>query len=266
MVKEMISGIAKKVLPMPLRNVVRPYWDRLMRIEEIKRLGPAARWPSITKDEVPFWYSLLDENNHDPNLWWGPETRAIWTNPEMLLEDYLTALIKTPEPRVKILDVGAGPLTSLGKKWPGHNIEITAIDANAPEYDLLLQKLGINPLVRTTYGIAEELSFPSSSFHLVHAQNSIDHCRDPIKVILEMVRVVRPGCCVYLDHRIREGRVEKYMTNHQWDLFPKRGRFYVERPGMKATDVGPLIGECATVSVGPSRNGRDWFSVTIRRH
>ena len=265
MVKEIVSGIARKVLPMPLRNVVRPYWDRVMRIQEIKSLGPAARWPSITKAEIPFWDSLLDENNHDPNLW--PETRSIRTNPEMPLQDYVTALIKvSPGSSVTILDVGAGPLTSLGKKWDGHNVKITAIDPNAAEYDVLLEKHGINPPVRTTYGIAEELPFPSSCFHLAHAENSLDHCCDPMKAILEMVRVVRPGCCVYLQHRIREGRFEKYITNHQWDLFPKRGRFYIERPGMKAVDVGQFLGSCATVSVGPAPGERDWFSVTMRRH
>jgi SAM-dependent methyltransferase len=269
--KAMVSAVARKFLPMELRNRIRPYWHRLILpneekrlIEEIKTLGPEKRWPSITKQEIIFWQGVLDANNHDPNLW--PETRSIRTDPEMPLQGYLAILIDTPpQERVKILDVGAGPLTSLGKKLPGCIVEITPIDPNAVDYNLLLQRLGIDPPRRTIYGVAEEIPFPPSSFDLVHARNSIDHTADALKAVQEMFRVVKIGHCVYLNHKIREGRTEKYMTNHQWDFFPKRGRFYIERPGMAAVDIGHLLGNCAQISIDSSPDGSEWFSVIIRR-
>jgi hypothetical protein len=102
----------------------------------------------------------------------------------MPLQEYLTKLIEAPPGfRVEILDVGAGPLTVLGKKWPGRDVRITAVDANAAEYDGLLAKHGIKPFCRTKFGYAEDLAsvVPLSAFDLVHARNCIDHSKDPLK-------------------------------------------------------------------------------------
>ena len=86
-----------------------------------------------------------------------------------------------------------------------------------------------------------------------------------MKAISEMVNAAKPACYVYLNHKILEGRLEEYMTNHQWDLFPRRGLFYVERPGMRAVDVGTALKGIAEVSVGPSPDGDGWFVAKILR-
>ena len=147
-------------------------------------------------------------------------------------------------------------------------MRITAVDANAAEYDLLLEKHGIVPLCRTICGYAEELTsvVPPSSFDLVHTRNCIDHSKDPTRAIQEMVRAVKTGHYVFLNHRISEGRNEKYWGPHQWNLFPRHSRFYIERPGMRAIDVGQtLLRKIADVAVGPSPDGPSWFCVTIKR-
>jgi len=259
---------------MSLRDVLRPYWSRIAipseettRAREIAKLGPENRWGRFHNEEIDFWDRVLDVRNVDPELW--PETRFLRTHPGLLLQKYLTELIDAPAgSRVEILDVGAGPLTSLGKKWPGHEVHITAVDANAAEYDRLLAKQGIEPLCRTVPGCAEELSsvVPPSSFDLVHARNSIDHTKDPLKAIREMVNVVKPGRYVFLNHKISEGRVEKYTEYHQWNFFLHRSRFYIDRPGMRAIDVGKkVLRGIADVTVGPSPDGREWFCAMIRR-
>jgi SAM-dependent methyltransferase len=272
--KSTVSLVARKLIPMPLRNVLRPYWQRIVvgsdekiRVREIAKLGPEKRWGRFHDEEIDFWDRVLDVRNVDTALW--PETRFLRTHPGLLLQGYLTKLIDVPDGSpVEILDVGAGPLTTLGKKWPGHEVHITAVDANAAAYDLLLARQGIEPLFRTVPGCAEELSsvVPASSFDLVHARNSIDHTKDPLKAIREMVSVVKPGRYVFLNHKISEGRVEKYTEYHQWNFFPQRSRFYIERPGMRPVDVGgKTLKGIADVTVGPSPDGPGWFSVTIKR-
>jgi ubiquinone/menaquinone biosynthesis C-methylase UbiE len=119
---------------------------------------------------------------------------------------------------VEILDVGAGPLTIVGKKWPGREVHITPLDPNVDGYDGLLAKHGIVPPCRTVFGLAEELDFPEHSFDLVHARNSVDHSKDALQAIREMVRVVKKGCFVCLNHKVSEGRLEKYAEYHQWNL------------------------------------------------
>jgi SAM-dependent methyltransferase len=263
--KDIVYNIARKLIPMPLRNVLRPYWQRQLRARDIAKVGPAQRWSVVQNEEIDFWDRVLDVRNVDL----FPETRPIRTNPEMPLQEYLTNLIDVPPGScVEILDVGAGPLTVLGKKWPGRDVRITAVDANAVEYDRLLAKHGIEPFCRTKLGYAEDLSsaVPLSTFDLVHARNCIDHSQDPLKAIGEMVRAVKPGCCVFLNHAISEGRRQKYTGPHQWNFFPRQSRFYIERPGMRAIDVGgETLKGIADVTIGSSPDGPEWFSATIRR-
>ena len=58
---------------------------------------------------------------------------------------------------VRILDVGSGPLTKLGKTHPSKRLEITATDLLANDYDHLLAELGVLPPVRTVHADAERI-------------------------------------------------------------------------------------------------------------
>lgn len=255
-------SLLKRIVPARLRNVLRPYWNPTAsspsegdrRAQEIAEVGPAQRWEGLQHEELDFWDNAL---------------ASVRTNPNKPLQDHLRKLINaTPGSEVEILDVGAGPLTYLGKKWPGHELRITALDPNAAEYDLLLAKHCIEPPCRTVPGYVEDLGsvVPHSFFDLVHARNCIDHSKDPLQAIREMVRAVKPGCCVYLNHWISEGRRNKYSGPHQWNLFHHDGRFLVDRPGMYPVDVGAeTVKGIADVTVVPSPDGAEWFAVTIRR-
>lgn len=264
---QIVPFMARLVLPMPVRNRIRPLWDRFagqrQRMQEIATLGPAHRWKEVQKDEVVFWDRELSGRGE-----W-PEYIRRMSDPNFPLQGYLTVLIDAPPgSTVRILDVGAGPLTFLGTKWEGRTVSITALDPEAAEYDRLLAKHGIIPPCRTVFGDAENLYkfVAAASFDLVHARNCIDHSRDALLAIKEMVKAAKPGCYIYLHHKIREGRTERYEMNHQWDMFPHRGRFYVERPGMRRVDVGQLLsGAAEVVALGASPDRTDMFTVTIRR-
>jgi len=199
-IHRLLSSAARALLPLAIRDVIRPYWQRnfideqqAARIKAIAKLGPAKRWASCQSEEVDFWESVLRIENTDPNLW--PECRARRSDPNRPFQNYLRELIDVAAgAQIRVLDVGAGPLTSIGRKWPGRELHITAVDPLAAEYDDLLRKLDIDPPCRTTFALAEELSaiFTPSSFDLVHSRNAIDHSKDVLKAIEEMIRVVNP--------------------------------------------------------------------------
>ena len=91
---------------------------------------------------------------------------------------------------------GSRPITMLGYVWNGNRVRITAVDPLAGEYDSMLAKRGIVPVVRTQEGWAEDgLVFAPDSFDVTHARNCLDHSIDAKRAIEQMYAVTKP--CVY---------------------------------------------------------------------
>jgi ubiquinone/menaquinone biosynthesis C-methylase UbiE len=139
---------------------------------------------------------------------------------DLNLQQRPNSLLPKNQESVCILDVGAGPLTFLGKRSPGKNLSISAVDPLAEEYDKLLKKYKVQPNVRTKYGDAERLHriFPSNSFDLVFARNCIDHSYNPEKAVLCMIEVAKKGCYILLEHIANEAENENYQGLHQWNF------------------------------------------------
>lgn len=121
---------------------------------------------------------------------------------------------------IQILDVGAGPISSIGKTIEGKNVIITAIDPLADEYDRILKKYKLHPPIKTQKLAAEELSnrFSPNTFDLAYARNCLDHAYDPEKAILEMIQVIKNGCFVLLEHGVNEAVAANYSGFHQWNF------------------------------------------------
>jgi SAM-dependent methyltransferase len=144
---------------------------------------------------------------------------------------------------VGILDVGAGPLTKLGKTHPSKKISIIPTDLLAQQYDKLLHKYKINPIVRTQPVDAETLSehFGYNVFEIVHAQNCLDHMAEPLKALQEMLWVTKPEGFVLLKHNECEGAIQKYHGMHQWDFSLHEDEFIVCHFGQQPINVSVML-------------------------
>jgi SAM-dependent methyltransferase len=193
----------------------------------LRRVGlQKGDWKEGLPEELQFWQRAL-ESKGKQWLEWEYKER---TDPNLELNDELKALVPDPPPVVRILDVGAGPLTRLGKRWTGRQLEIVAVDPLAAEYNALMERIGLKPLVPVTFAHGEKLAevFPPNSFDLAYASNSLDHAYDPIAVIEQMLTVVKPRRFVYLWHFANIGRVECYAGLHQWNFDIRDGEFIVD--------------------------------------
>lgn len=182
-------------------------------------------WESGIPLELMFWDMWLASGGEP----W-PEDFQYRATPNAPLQSHITdALAGHVGVHVTVLDVGAGPLTYLGKQWAGHHLTITAIDPLADDYDTLLHKHQITPLVPTQKGFAEQLvaQFGPNRFDLVHARNCIDHSNDPWRAIQEMVAVAKPGGLIYMHHAVNEAQTQNFQGFHQWNLFCKHGDLYI---------------------------------------
>jgi len=100
--------------------------------------------------------------------------------------------VKHIEPADKILEVGCGAhglIFGFGENFG------VGIDPLAVDYKRLFPKWQGNAL--TTAAIGERLPFDDASFDVVLSDNVIDHAEDPIRIVDEIVRVLKPGGVLY---------------------------------------------------------------------
>ncbi|MDO9543024.1 MAG: methyltransferase domain-containing protein [Kiritimatiellia bacterium] len=157
-----------------------------------------------------------------------------------------------PQTKIRILDVGAGPLTGVGKTHPSKEIEIVATDVLAEKYARTLRKYGVVPPAPTIYADAENLTdeFAAESFDYVTANNSIDHCRNPLKALMEMLRVVKIGCYVSVRHRENEAKRTNYLGLHEWN-FKLSGQTPVLWRGREEINIPEALAPFGLVTVIP---------------
>lgn len=221
----------------------------------------AERWAASLDEELGFWWRWL-RNKGD--TW--PEDYKRRIDPRSALQPELHRHISARVgARVRILDVGSGPLTAIGKRWRWRRVSITAVDPLADRYAALFARLGLNPPVRPIQGEAERVAelLPHGSFDLAFAANSLDHGYDPLRSIRQMLQLVKPGSKVVLDHMVNEGERMRYANLHQWNFRADDGRLVIWRPGLEL-DAHACLLPYAEIEIEPLDDPR-WLRVVLRR-
>lgn len=165
------------------------------------------------------------------------------------LQPNVAQYIEAPKgSKVCVLDVGAGPLTWLGKTHPDYDVELRAADTLGEQYGALFDEIGLEPPVRTEACDSEKLTtrFERDYFDVVYARNTLDHSYEPIVAIREMLAVTKPGGVAVLEHARNEAEEERYLGLHQWNFAVDDGRFVIWRPG-EHFDVARELSGLATV-------------------
>ncbi len=202
----------------------------------VGRPGPSirARRLEAWAEELAFWEHWLATGGFN----WPDDYRRK-TDPRapvVIPRRYLPRAVRSPlrllpgrRPRISILDVGAGPLSIVGTRLRGAEVELTAVDPLAEEYAELLARHRVEPPVATTPLAAEELAegLGESRFDVVHCQNALDHAEDPLAGLEQMTRVVKPGHWVVLKHTVDEAETEGYAQLHDWNFNIERGRLLI---------------------------------------
>jgi len=208
-------------------------------------------WKIGIKKETQFWddwFRTKGATKGTAKEATGPARYRDRLNPDFPLQARPEALL--PVGDVHILDVGAGPLTYLGKKAVGRSLTITAIDALAHEYDKILNKYSIQPLVRTQKLDAENLTarYGPNTFDLCFARNCLDHTYDPERAILQMIQVVKKGRYVLLEHYPNEAENQHYSGLHQWNFDVSPDGDFLIYSKSTVTNFSKKYGDLAVIS------------------
>jgi len=232
-----------------MKKIYRIMMNTLGRIKTtfLRRMGLVDNnWAKGLPEEVVFWEQAL----MDPQKNWRIDEFQQRTDPQLPLQDDLRFLLeKNTGNVIRILDVGSGPLTRLGKRWDDKLIEITATDPLADEYNKIFGNLGIVPLVAPVKIKGEELSsaFQSNYFDLAYASNSLDHAINPLEVIRQMISLVKLGSSVYLWHFVDSGINERYKGLHQWN-FSRSHQDLIIHDGKEKLSVRKGLGSSVQVT------------------
>ena len=225
-------------------------------------VGKKGLWRTNVCEEVHWWDGNF-QNEVVPNRKDYSRLRV-----DTPLQERVVELLPKDREIVQILDVGAGPLTHLGKTCPGKTVRITAVDPLAAEYDRMLQKYGIEPLVRTQKGDGERLTdhFTTNTFDLVYARNCIDHSYDPEKAILEMIAVARPGCFVLMEHHPNEAETVNYAGLHQWNFSVNDAGDFLIRSSTGETNMTQKHRSVCSIQCVTLNDGEWWLVTRIQKH
>lgn len=131
------------------------------------------------------------------------------------LVDYLLPLVKGKD-KVKILDVGSGPYSTIGHYIDGVQVELTLCDNQ--DFTPFWEKYNAHPIYEIEQQDMENLTYPDDFFDVVHCANALDHTNNALRAVGEMVRVCKPGGWIYIDcHLDQLNTGHKHKWNAQED-------------------------------------------------
>ena len=172
------------------------------------------KWSSGVPHEIAFWSDYL----RDKGGQW-PDDFMFRLDPRHVMQEKIArALPKTRDP--VIIDVGSGPFTVIGRNLGGKQVKIYPVDPLAREYKRLFARYSVTPPEKLIRGRAENLTriFGRDFADMVYMRNALDHSADPVKGIRQMLLIVKPGCCVMLEHNVNEAERARYTGLHQWNV------------------------------------------------
>lgn len=189
-------------------------------------------WQTLTEEEIFWWDKWLRTQG---DQW--PDDFARRIDPAQplppLIEQALAASGAPSGSRLRILDLGSGPLTNVGSRSERYQAEVVPVDPLAEAYNRLIDKYGVIAPNPTSVAEAEHLDrrFPPHSFDVVWACNSLDHSHDPVLGLYQAFQVLKPGGHLILTFHRNEADHGGYEGLHNWNFDMRNGAFVIESRG-----------------------------------
>lgn len=198
----------------------------LGRLQDLRdrRLGSAERWQVRSASETKYWADAL----RDPG---ARERFADRLDPEGELTDppLERAVDEVEGEEISVLDVGSGPLSSVGKRRRGRRIEVTPIDPLADDYARVLRECDYDAPVLPVACDGEQIvaRFGTGRFDVAYSLNALDHSTDPTVVVGQMLESLKPAGRVAMTHMHNEGERNGYFGIHFWNFECRGTRLFI---------------------------------------
>lgn len=146
----------------------------------------------------------------------------------------------------RVLDVatGAGSFVQFLLDGLRDHGEIVGVDANPERREPFEAAFGSRGDVRFVEMDAHHLDFADGSFDTVCVSNSLHHFADPVPVLAEMLRVLRPGGHLVVNEMYRDvqsATQETHVLLHHWWAAVGRQRGEVHRETYRRAEIVAII-------------------------
>ena len=208
----------------PIKKGIQKIYKKHKKNKLEKSQGVYKEWEKEKEGSVDFFEKKLQKGSMDKRL-----------NPEAKLRKDVRGYLPKEQKDLKLLDVGAGPITRLGYNWEDRRLHIEAVDVNGDLYRKLFEKHNITPPVVTKNSEAEKVHelYEKETFDFAFSRNALDHCYDPLQAIKNMVDLIKPQRYALLLHRRNEGLSQGYRGAHLWNFDVEKDQAILYNPSKK---------------------------------
>jgi SAM-dependent methyltransferase len=213
--------------------------------------------------ELDWWRDWVADDSVIKS-WLGPAP-----NPDLQIEvelflKGLAGSARSSEGALELLDLGSGPISIFSNNFDDR-VHLTAADPLADGYRGLFDDARAGKVCRPVYAEGERLvqTFGPRRFDACHIRNAIDHARDPILVIYNMILCTKPGGFILLHGFENEGTTVGGVGLHKWDIYYNDSGLVIERIG---TGNKTMVEEQFAGILRPVKRwtnqmyGRRWFN------
>jgi ubiquinone/menaquinone biosynthesis C-methylase UbiE len=218
------------------------------------------------RDEESFWLKFV-KTDRFLNNWCRSKP-----NPELNIEiDLLISFLGRENKKLRVLDIGSGPVSILSRCSNSENISLQSVDPLADFYKSILPSniseydVSVPELIE-----AENLTnkFNDKSFDLVHIRNALDHALDPIKCLEEMFTITKEEGLIVVHGFENEALWENWIGMHQWNL-------KIEGNSLVISDKNGTVGDTSHIFSGRTKtllsrssklpNGKTWITYILEK-
>ncbi|MBK8211960.1 MAG: methyltransferase domain-containing protein [Rhodospirillales bacterium] len=183
------------------------------------------------EDELAYWENVF--SNYASK---GNKHLDVLLSPSMPLQqqfiDIIASYQRPDGHMIKVLDVGCGPLSVIGKSGP-YEVDLVGIDPLSGTYQKILERHGLVSPHLSIAGMGEQIDtfFSAESVDFIHSRNALDHCEDPRVVIRNMITLAKPNSKIFINVCQNEGENASYSGFHRWNFDEVAGRIIIWNPG-----------------------------------
>ena len=138
-----------------------------------------------------------------------------------------------------MLEIDSGPISNLAYYVDNDLFEVIAIDPLAEFYKKIMKNLKYEFPIKPISINCEKLMkfYRKETFHIIYAQNSIDHTDDPVICLNNAYHLLKNNGILFVRNNIKEGTRKNWIGLHKHDVYLSKDTLLHSNQAGKTTNI-----------------------------